>query len=344
MHTHEGAQVVGLAKPYFMMAFDDTFSKSAEQEMMAFISQYDSLAKSKWYFASDYCLDNPDKKHSVVAFSLFPHLLGFDKFNALMDANIPQDYKETFSPSETQAKLLANIPAFHVAVVFPKDFTISGDPAKEHSTMVSILEAYVQMLKKWIDADEVGMAETYQKREKEMVRLLQNMKCRPDEAWKSPSGKHVVAMRNALVITNLFASLAWRLLRQSPSALFGWLPDRDAIMRWPNAKVKGIVHDIASDYIHIHCQNEGCTFDPRRYIAYLPDEQGALWYDYINRIPDYVAGMVSQMDLTTGEVPERLVTLRDEFVADNHHLVIVHIRSWNESARIVVNKKVAVSS
>lgn len=344
MHTHEGAQVVGLAKPYFMMAFDDTFSKSAEQEMMAFISQHDSLAKSKWYFASDYCLDNPDKKHSVVAFSLFPHLLGFDKFNALMDANIPQDYKETFSPSETQAKLLANIPAFHVAVVFPKDFTISGDPAKEHSTMVSILEAYVQMLKKWIDADEVGMAETYQKREKEMVRLLQNMKCRPDEAWTSPSGKHVVAMRNALVITNLFASLAWRLLRQSPSALFGWLPDRDAIMRWPNAKVKGIVHDIASDYIHIHCQNEGCTFDPRRYIAYLPDEQGALWYDYINRIPDYVAGMVSQMDLTTGEVPERLVTLRDEFVADNHHLVIVHIRSWNESARIVVNKKVAVSS
>lgn len=334
MCTHEGEQVVGLAKPYFAMAFDDTFSKSAEQEMMAFISQYDSLAESKWYFASDYCLNNPDKKHSVVAFSLFPHLLGFDKFKALMDANIPQDYKETFSPSEAQAKLLANIPAFHVAIVLPKDFTISGDPAKEHSTMVAILEAYALMLKEWISVDNVGMARTYQKREKEMVCLLKNMKCRPDKAWTSSSGRHIVAMRNVLVITNLFASLARRLLWQSPDALFGWLPDRDAIMRWPNAKVKGIVHEIASDYIYIHCQNEGRTFDPRRYIAGLPDEQGALWYDYINRIPDYVAGMVSQMDLVTGEVPERLMTLRNEFVAENNHLVIVQIRSWNEAARI----------
>jgi len=344
MCTHEGAQVVGLAKPYFVMAFDNTFSKCAEQEMAAFISRYDSLTKSKWYFASDYCLNNPDKKHNVVAFSLFPHLLGFDKFNALMDAHMPQDYKENFSPSEAQAKLLANIPAFHVAVVLPKDFTISGDPAKEHSTMVAILEAYVLMLKKWIDADNVGMAETYQKREKEMARLLKSMKYRPDKAWKSPSGKHIVAMRNVLVITNIFVSLARRLLRQSPNALLGWLPDRDAIMRWPNAKVKGIVHDIASDYIHIHCQNKGRTFDPRRFIAYLPNEQGDLWYDYINRIPDYVAGIVSQMDLATGEVPERLVALRNEFVADNPHLVIVKIRSWDEAARIVINKKVAVSS
>ena len=84
MSKREGSQVVGLAKPYFIKAFDDTFSKSAEQEMTAFISQCDSLSESKWYFASDYCLDNPDKKHSVIAFSLFPHLLGFDKFNALM--------------------------------------------------------------------------------------------------------------------------------------------------------------------------------------------------------------------------------------------------------------------
>lgn len=344
MCTHEVKQVVGLAKPYFMMAFDDTFSKSAETEMMAFISRYDALAKSKWYFASDYCIDNPDKKHSVIAFSLFPHLLGFDKFNALMDANIPKDFKETFSLSEAQAKLLASIPVFHVAVVFPKDFTISGDPEKEHSTMVAILEAYVLMLKKWISADDVGMAETYQKRKKEMERLLKNLKCRPDKAWTSSSGKHIVAMKNALVITNLFASLARRLLCQSPNALFGWLPDRDAIMQWPNAKVKGIVHDIASDYIHIHCQDEGRTYDPRHYVAYLPDEQGELWYDYINRIPDFVAGLVSQMNLTTGEVPERLVTMRDEFVADNRHLIIVQIRSWKEAARIVVNKRTSVSN
>lgn len=344
MRTHEGALAIGLAKPYFVMAFDDTFSKSAEQEMISFISQHDSLAKSKWYFASDYCLDNPDKKQSVIAFSLFPHLLGFDKFNALMDANIPQDFKDTLGMSETQAKLLAGIPAFHVAVVLPKDFVISGDPAKEHPTMVAILEAYVRMLNEWMSADDVGMADAYQKREKLMGRLLKNMKSRPDEAWTSASGKHIVAMRNALVITNLFASLARRLLRQSPNALFGWLPDRDAIMQWPDAKVKGVVHEIASDYIHIHCQCEGHTYDPKHYVAYLPDEQGALWYDYINRIPDFVAGVVSQMDLATGEVPKRLVTLRDEFVADNQHLVIVQIRSWNEAARIVVNKRTSASS
>ena len=38
MSKREGSQVVGLAKPYFIKAFDDTFSKSAEQEMTAFIS------------------------------------------------------------------------------------------------------------------------------------------------------------------------------------------------------------------------------------------------------------------------------------------------------------------
>lgn len=344
MCTHEGTQVIGLAKPYFMMAFDDTFSKSAEQEMIAFISKYDSLAESKWYFASDYCLNNLDKKHSVIAFSLFPHLLGFDKFNALINANIPQDFKETLGMSETQAKLLASIPAFHVAVVLPKNFTISDDPEKEQSTMVVILEAYVRMFNKWISADGVGMAAAYQKREKLMGRLLNNMKSRPDKAWASASGKHIVAMRNALVITNLFASLARRLLRHSPNALFGWLPDRDAIMQWPDAKVKGVVHEIASDYIHIHRQSEGLAYDPKHYVAYLPNEQGALWYDYINRIPDFVAGMVSQMDLITGEVPDRLLTLRDEFVADNQHLIIVQIRSWNEAVRIVVKKRTSASS
>lgn len=344
MCIREEKQVVGLAKPYFMMAFEDTFSKSAEQEIFAFVSQHDQLARSKWYFASDYCLDNPDKKHSVIAFSLFPHLLGFDKFSTLMDANIPCDFKENAIPSEAQAKHLASIPAFHVAVVLPKGFLISGDPAKEHSTLVAVLEAYVSMLEQWIAADDAEMAENYQKRKKETARLLRNMKSRPDEAWTSPSGKHVVAMRNALVIMNLFASLAQRLLRQSPDALFGWLPDRDAIMGWPNAKVKGIIHDMVSDYIHIHCRNEGLTYDPSRFVAYLPNEKGQLWYDYINRIPDYVAGMISQMDLTTGDVPNRLLTLRDEFIADNRHLVIVRILDWDKTSRIVVNKKVSISS
>ena len=338
----EDNQVVGLAKPYFSLAFDDTFSKSAEREMSEFVSRYDSLAKSKWFFASDYCLDNPKMKHSVIAFSLFPYLLSFDKLNALMNANIPRDFKETFSLSEEQAKLLSGMPAFHVAVTFPKDFVISGDPSKEHSTMVAILEAYVLMLEKWISADNAGMADDYRKRAWEMNRLLMNMKRRPDEAWTSAFGKHIVAMRNALVVTNLFASLAQRLLRQSPNALFGWLPDRDAIMRWPNAKVKGVIHDIASDYIHIQCVNEGRTYDPKRYVAALPDEQGALWYDFINRIPDYVAGVVSHMDLATGEVPERLLTLRDVFVADNQRLILVSIRSWNEAARIVVNRQQSI--
>ena len=42
-------RIVGLAKPYFMMAFDETFAKRAEPEMLAFIAQYDGLAKSKWH-------------------------------------------------------------------------------------------------------------------------------------------------------------------------------------------------------------------------------------------------------------------------------------------------------
>jgi len=344
MCLHEEKQVVGLAKPYFMMAFDDTFSRSAERELLTFISQHDHLAQSKWYFASDYCLDNPDKKHSVIAFSLFPHLLGFDKFNTLIDANIPGDFKENASPSQVQAKLLASIPAFHVVVALPNGFTISGDPAKEHSTCVAILEAYVSMLEKWISVDDAGMAVNYRKRKHEMARLLKNMKSRPDAAWTSSSGKHIVAMRNAIIISNLFASLVQRLLRQSPNALFGWLPDRDAIMRWPNAKVKGLIHEIVSDYIHIQCNNEGRAYDPRRYVAYLPDEKGSLWYDYINRVPDYVAGMVSQMDLTTGDVPDRLLDLRNEFIADNQRLAIVRIKAWNEAARIVVNKKSSATS
>ena len=48
--------IAGIAKPFFMMAFCETFAKSAQSELGAFIAEYDMATKSRWRILSDYFL------------------------------------------------------------------------------------------------------------------------------------------------------------------------------------------------------------------------------------------------------------------------------------------------
>lgn len=330
--------IVGIAKPFFMMAFDETFAKSAQSELGAFIAEYDMATKSRWCILSDYCLGDPKKKNDVIVFSLLPQVYCFGNFYLLMDQCLPKDLKETECPTEPSVNFLKALPAFHITFILPKGFTFSDKSSNEHSTMVKILDAYTRMLQKWIKNASIETGQSYTQRKKELEKFLKRLKQRNEASWKSSAGKHIVAMRNALTVINLFAAIVLRLLRYSPNAKFCWFSDRDAIMEWPNPKKKHLFAEIAADYIHVQCVNSGQKYSSEQFCVAVPEAKGKIWYDVLNRVPDHIAGILSQLDLETGDINQRLTTLRDNVIANNDNLIIIPFLSWNQAARTIVSK------
>lgn len=334
------SQLRGLLIPRPVLLFEQTFRQSAEKDLQRFVSLYDKLAQSRWCFFSDYCLNDPAKKQSVIVFSLIPYLLRIDQLQNRVNKMVPCDYKDVCRPSKEMADFLAESPIFSVAIVLPNDITLSGDPLKEHALMVNILESYTRMLANWmlLENSKTDEQQQYQRLKTELNRLLKGFKDRDGDAWRSSTGKHIVAMRNAWIIANLYATLALGLLRISPNALFSWFPDRDSINSWPGNKRNDSILEIASHIIYVRSLREGLHYNPVKFCAVVPEKEGTLWYDVANRIPDHIAGVISQLDLETGDINDRLKIMRNKLIADNPWLVIISFSSYDAAQRKVLSK------
>jgi hypothetical protein len=64
---------------------------------------------------------------------------------------------------------------------------------------------------------------------------------------------------------------------------------------------------------------------PSNLIMAVPDSSGPVWYDEYIRIPDYIAGTISRIDMNTGCSIARLGGLIENVIADNDNLIAVRI-------------------
>ncbi len=114
------------------------------------------------------------------------------------------------------------------------------------------------------------------------------------------------------------------------------MPDRDGMMTWPKSRLREgeIFFEIVCDYLWISFANRNKSSVPSNLTLAVPESSGPVWYDEYIRIPDYIAGTISRIDMKTGCSIERLRGLLENVIADNENLIVVQIDE-NSACRVI---------
>lgn len=316
---------IGLGAPLFVKGIKDVLSRSAGDDLRRFLLKFDDLASHKWILVSDYTIHDDNKKVDVMVFSLLPYLIDFEQFASLVRQLAPYDLKQTEKINATFEDFLRVLPGLHFAIIMPKGFSWANPKTETYKTVKLFVSGYRDMLAEW-ERSTPEAAAKYLPIRKEMEKTLKNLD-RPNKAWCSNGGRHVRKIYDIITLASIAFVLLQRIIEIVPCSQICWMADRDGTMEWPKCSLdKGeLFFNFVCDYLHIDFSNRGAKFDLTKLLIVKPSPQGRNWYDEYIRIPDYIAGVISRIDMNTGFTIERFRGILEKVIANNVSLIPLRI-------------------
>jgi len=246
--------------------------------------------QNKFCIYSDYCLDDVKKPNKVASFTIAPMGTALPEATEEITIALPKDIKKSKMISGKGVDLLVNKSFFHINFII-KD--TSGILYSENKTsqkvILEALDETINMISSWIDNQPEGAGKF-----KEQIKKFKQWQC---ELKKKSININLT--RNILLISMLAAYIAFLLTKYAKAEDIIWFSDRDKIVDSYNR----IAYEIF-DICHFgFCDQLGAT-EPYSNIGIpSPDiTSGALWFDHLIRIPDYLAGTLASWDISNNEV------------------------------------------
>ena len=264
-----------------LKTLNEAFSKSAGDELTFFLARYPEC--SSYIIASDYCLNDKERPNDIISFVLLPEIRLFDEYRKEIKEAMPKDLKHTKYISDKAKELLAS-PNYHSFNFFiDKEKTLFDKKKFNQEAIFYAADKAIEMFDLWLQDDPDN--ERY-KQFKKNYKLLK-------EAAKSKSFNYRLYFYSLLTST-IAAFLTHQISIHSKAKNVLWFSDRDSMMN-SNNQIFFDNYDIQHNGL---ARNDSAhAFDESFRIGIAkPDPQGDVWYDEINRLPDYCAGAVSGLN------------------------------------------------
>jgi len=260
----------------------------------------------KWIISADFCF-HKSFHNRTYAFTIMPVVLPFDAFLEKIKTAIPKDIKKIKVVSEAAVTLINDENLFHFAFVVNDPITVFSDAAPDPAPY--ILDT-VQQLHKGMTGAEMS------KELSKPFRLLR------EEA--KAKGFDQSAYCELMIFSALLAGLMVTIGNNTALNLIGVFPDRDTL----TIKHEGIYIELARQSANAHFkQHHGkdMHFEVGRGI---PNEHGKhMWYDELIRLPDYVAGLISQWDMETlPNLEAKTAPLFYDSYVDSKNMLVFNLR------------------
>jgi len=154
---------------------------------------------------------------------------------------------------------------------------------------------------------------------KKVIKKLNLLKNKMDR--KSPNYK----LFQDVSLISLFAGYICYLFTKYASAkIIGWYSDRDKIIESYDM--------VASNLFHLNhhslCERDSIDSSLTKVIFGIPkeDEDGKPWYDEMTRLPDHIAGTISDWDiLNNWSSKNKFVAILEDCMADNPYIIILKL-------------------
>ncbi|PEF43860.1 hypothetical protein CON22_24910 [Bacillus cereus] len=306
-----------------MEIFDQVFHAEIINKFREFIKQYNDISLDRWLVFSDYCLEDPKKSHSAAVFTIVPLMDPPDALIQTMSSIAPKDLKKTKEIDEKFGEYIKSGQVFNFSFVFEKKnkHYFLKRTKDEYQSEIDTLMGIVQ---KWIE-DKPEEA-TYCKE------ILKKLKVLRQEMGRSTFNLNLyqkIAIVNAIV-SYLFYIISKE--SETRPSLLGWFSDRDSILTSYDAVIKDVIN---INYRNL-CEYKGIKEKACTELTF-PDnssfKEKTLWYDELNRIPDFLAGAFAGINNPVEE-NDKYHTLFKEAIADNPYLGVMYFSFENEQRKI----------
>lgn len=300
----DGSEELGFSVHWFLDSFNQTFYKSCRKDFECFVKDHSNV--EKWMIFSDYAMYDKSKKNDVITFSLVPYILEFDKYANVLRKLAPNDLKSVRKVNSEFIDFLENAPIFTISVVLDRKRKLHSDEVGYHSKR---FEMMIAQLEKWCVTTPEG--------KDHYVDLIKKIKVLLQEVRKK--GANLKIFRDIDILSSLAAYILFEITKLTKIETIGWFSDRDSLLSYKASKIKSpIIFDIVHHLYFLFCNSENIDSKNKLMLG-VPEsnEDGSVWYDPFNRVPDLFAGALADYDIKNNKcshekfipVIDRLFTL-----------------------------------
>lgn len=274
---------------------------------------------NNWFLASDYSIRDRTKKNSVVTFTAIPKLDDFHSLDSIINYLIPADFKKIKSINPDFIKFIKETPIIFFSFILEMiDPDIPVDEFKENQAIV-----IARLKSQYEEAYAENAFPKYKDLLKRINWLNQHVK-QKEYNWK--------LVADVLAIPYIGAYVATKIAEWDNVEKIIWFSDRD--------KILGLADNFAMMYFH-ECfwfLQERRNMKNDEVKIYITDAEryGRLkMYEGILRLPDYLCGILSDLDLETG-IPEKPKSREGmiNLISDNEKILIFRITHRNRQLKI----------
>ena len=264
-----------------------------------------------WCITSDYCLDDKDKQHDVMAFSIFPityaNTLKNDVHNSL-----PKDIKEFKNLSDKAISYIEGCPyVFSIVLIIENKNEIFDLERSKNS-----LDNLIKNIEKWPE-----------EKKEEFIHRIKLLRKYLDR--KQINRKLLSSI--SITIHAMSAIIEFLLLKTNAKHVI-WISDRDSITNFQN---NDIVHLLVRQGFANLVRNR--VEDNRIYGMLSDSKYDPDLLDDLIRIPDYICGSIASMNFDNPEnVPEKDYELFDKALFNHERIYYMNIKHNKDSNNEII--------
>ena len=291
---------------------EDTVNKSTINDFRNFTNRFHDV--TKWFMSSDYCIDDKGKPNDVITFVIYPYILDFSQWSALIDSLQKTDLKNCRSISNGFCSFS------HEGYFFSFNFLIEKNSFinkwKDHNTLNQLIDGVLDMINNKWKVNTPHMIDRYNELEERLKKLENYMRAK----------NFNYKLLSRTIITIFLASyIRYLIIREIESVeIFSWLSDRDKMTSCYNS-IYEVMYEIISYCMCYNHLPEAKYLHIKEYIPANIEEK--IFYDEFVRVADFICGGIADFDLQTKKVhKQKHCTLIEDVITDNHNIAILLFR------------------
>lgn len=263
---------------------------------------------SKWMIFSDFCFGDKTKPNDAVSFVFVPYVASFDQLNELSNKNLPSDFKH-IQDSRVGIDYLNSSLFFSITIILEKNRKLLWGNKE-----ISRDDLYSAMLRNTIAKCRGG---SFEKKLRKMA-----------------ESSNYKLIDNILLTSFFTAFCADLLMRLTRIEKIGWFPDRDNIVSAFDYVVYDLTYRFHREF-YKKATNRVLNFGQ-------PNFSGNMWYDGLNKLPDYLAGTLADYNYNENKCSnmKHLKMLQDVFAVNPYHIVLgMKFKGGISFSRFIITKQ-----
>lgn len=275
-----------------------------EQIIVNYIKSKNLQNVTKWQCFSDYCFDDKEKSNDVVTFSIVPYIANYYLLEHHIKNIAQTDIKKTRKIKKEFIKFLNNYPLINFSFILNDRKSLFGETTDERQkSVLHHLNWAKKLYETWIK-NEPEKRNDYLKQIKRIDSCIREAK----------RGKKINIYIDLFLISFLGAYVAHIILSDlNKIEVFGWFSDRDKIFEIAD----GIVINFFQNNLHGLLTEKQKSY---QFGSSLATSNFDMFYDQFNKIPDYIAGTLSDYDINQNLISkDKFNTMLTDYMGDNTH-------------------------